>query len=250
MKSSLDISTFLDEISSLSHPIIFLYFFALFTQKGLSYLPLLFSGILHSVGSIFPFLLFLLLLFSSQLFLRPLQATILPFFFLGIVLITASYTMSQTSIHKPSGTLWDLILYIYLSLPLYNHKEFDLGHTWTVWITTNCGKFLRRWEYQTTLPDSWEICMGVKKQWLELDREQQTGSKLGKEVSQGCIFSQCLYNLYVEYSMWNVRLDEAPAWIKISGRNINNLRYGDDTTFMEESKEELKSLLMKVKEES
>ena len=92
--------------------------------------------------------------------------------------------------------------------------------------------------------------MGVKKQWLELDREQQTGSKLGKEVSQGCIFSQCLYNLYVEYSMWNVRLDEAPAWIKISGRNINNLRYGDDTTFMEESKEELKSLLMKVKEES
>ena len=54
----------------------------------------------------------------------------------------------------------------------------------TVWITTNCGKFLKRWEYQTTLPASWEICRQVKKQQLELDTEKQTGSKLGKELSR------------------------------------------------------------------
>ena len=74
--------------------------------------------------------------------------------------------------------------------------------------------------------------------------------QIGKGVYQGCILSPCLLNLYAEYIMQNTRLDEAQAGIKIAGRNINNLRYGDDTTFMEESKEELKSLLMKVKEES
>ena len=62
--------------------------------------------------------------------------------------------------------------------------------------------------------------------------------------------SPCLFILYAEYIMWNARLDKAQAGIKIAGRNINNLRYADDTTLMEESKEELKSLLMKVKEES
>uniref|UniRef100_A0AC11DHL3 Uncharacterized protein n=2 Tax=Ovis aries TaxID=9940 RepID=A0AC11DHL3_SHEEP len=74
--------------------------------------------------------------------------------------------------------------------------------------------------------------------------------QIGKEVCQGCIFSLCLFNLYAEYIMRNAGLDEAQAGIKISGKNIHNLRYADDTTFMAESKEELKSLLMKVKEES
>ena len=73
--------------------------------------------------------------------------------------------------------------------------------------------------------------------------------KTGKGVYQGCILSPCLLNLYAEYIMQNARLYEAQAEIKISGRNINNLRYADDTTLMAESKEELKSLLMKVKEE-
>ena len=73
--------------------------------------------------------------------------------------------------------------------------------------------------------------------------------QIGKGVHQGCILSPCLFNLYAEYIMRNARLDEAQAGIKISRRNINNLRYADDTTFMAES-EELKSLLMKVKEES
>ena len=71
----------------------------------------------------------------------------------------------------------------------------------------------------------------------------------GKGVHQGCILSPCLFNLYKEYIMRNAGLDEAQAGIKIAGRNINNLRYADDTTLMVES-EELKSLLMKVKEES
>ena len=73
--------------------------------------------------------------------------------------------------------------------------------------------------------------------------------QIRKGVHQGCILSPCLFNLYAEYIMRIARLDEAQAGLKISGRNINNLRYADDTTFMAES-EELKSLLHKVKEES
>ena len=72
----------------------------------------------------------------------------------------------------------------------------------------------------------------------------------GKQVYQGCILSPCSLNLHAEYVMWNARLDEAQAVIKIAGRYTNNLRYADDTTLMAESKEELKTLLMKVKEES
>ena len=74
--------------------------------------------------------------------------------------------------------------------------------------------------------------------------------RIGKGVRQGCILSPCLFNLYAEYIMRNAGLDEAKAGIKIARRNINNLRYADDTTLMAESKEELKSFLMKVKEES
>ena len=92
--------------------------------------------------------------------------------------------------------------------------------------------------------------MPVRKQQLELDMEQQTGSKSVKGVRQGCILSPCLYNLYAEYIIRNTGLEEAQAGIKIARRIINNLRYADDTTLMAENEEELKSLLMKVKEES
>ena len=74
--------------------------------------------------------------------------------------------------------------------------------------------------------------------------------KIGKGVRQGCLLSSCLFNLYAEYIKWNAGLDEAPAGIKIAGRNINNLRYEDDTTLVADGEEEQKSLLMKVKEES
>ena len=107
-----------------------------------------------------------------------------------------------------------------------------------MWITTNCGKFLRGWEYQTTLPASWETCVWVKKQQLEPSMQQQTGCKLGKEY----IKAVYCHPAYLTYMQRNSGLDEAQAGIKMAGRNINNLRYADDTTFMTESEEKLKSL--------
>ena len=91
--------------------------------------------------------------------------------------------------------------------------------------------------------------MQVRKKQLELDMEQQTGSKLGKGVCQGCILSPCLFKLYAEYITRKARLDEAQAGIKTSGRNNNNLSYADDITFMPDREEELRSLLIKVNEE-
>ena len=90
--------------------------------------------------------------------------------------------------------------------------------------------------------------MQVKKQQSESDMEQQTGSKLGKEYIW--LYIVTLTNFYAEYIMQNAGLEEAQAGIKIAGRNINNLRYSDDTTLMAEKEEKLKSLLRKVKEES
>ena len=93
--------------------------------------------------------------------------------------------------------------------------------------------------------------MHVKKQATVRARHGTTDwFQIGKGVRQGCILSPCLFNLYAEYIMRNAGLEEAQAGIKIAWRNINNLRYADDTTLMAENKEELKSLLMKVKEES
>ena len=93
--------------------------------------------------------------------------------------------------------------------------------------------------------------MHVKKQQLVLEMEQQTvGFQIGKGICQGCILSACLFNLYAEYIMRNAGLEETQAGIKIAGRNINNLRYADDPILMAKSEEELKSLLMQVKEES
>ena len=91
--------------------------------------------------------------------------------------------------------------------------------------------------------------MQIRKQQLELDMEQRLipNRKMG---TSGCILSPCLFNLYADYIMRNAGLEEVQAGIKIAGRNINNLRYAVDTTFMAESEEELKSLLIKVKEES
>ena len=100
------------------------------------------------------------------------------------------------------------------------------------------------------LPASWETYMQVKKQQLELEMEQRVGSKLGKECVKAVYPSPCLFNLYAEYIMRKAGLEETQAGIKIAGRNINNLRYSDDTTLMAESEEELKNLWMKVKEES
>ena len=85
---------------------------------------------------------------------------------------------------------------------------------------------------------------------VRTEHETTDWFQIRRGVCQGCILSPCLFNFYADYVMWNARLDEEQAGIKIAGRNINNLRYADDTTLMAESEEELKSLLMKVKEES
>ena len=98
--------------------------------------------------------------------------------------------------------------------------------------------------------------MGLKNLYAGQEATVRTGHRtidwfqIGKGVRQGCILSPCLFNLYAEYITRNAVLEEAQTGIKISGRNIKDLRYADDTTLMAESKEKLKSLLMKVKEES
>ena len=119
----------------------------------------------------------------------------------------------------------------------------------TVWITIN-WKILK----EMGTPDHL-ICL-LRKLYAGQETTVRTGHgttdwfQIGKGVRQGYILSPWLFNLYAEYVMRNARLEEAQAGIKIAGRNINNLRYADDTTLMAESEEELKSLLMKVKEES
>ena len=127
-----------------------------------------------------------------------------------------------------------------------------------VWITTICGKFFKRWEYQATLPVFWETCTKDKKQQLEPDMEQWTGSKLGKEYIKA-VYCHPAYLTYTQNTSWEMlgwmkHKPESRYWININQdwywRNINNLRYADDTTLMAEREEELKSLLMKVKEES
>ena len=113
----------------------------------------------------------------------------------------------------------------------------------TVWITTNCEKFL-----EMGIPD--HLTHLLRNLYAGQEATVRTGHgttdwfQIGEGVCQGCIFmSPCLFNLYAEYIMQNARLDEAQAGIKIAGRNINNLRDADDTTLMAESEEELKKLL-------
>ena len=119
----------------------------------------------------------------------------------------------------------------------------------TVWITTNWKIF-----QEMGIPDHLTCLLrnlyAGQKATVRTRHGTTDWFQVGKGVCQGCILSPCLFNFYAEYIMQNARLDEAQAWIKIAGRNINNLRYADDTTLMAESKEDLKSPLMKVKEES
>ena len=119
----------------------------------------------------------------------------------------------------------------------------------TVWITIN-WKILK----EMRLPD--HLTCLLRNLYAGQEATVRTGHgttdwiQIGKGVRQGCILSPCLFNLYAEYIMRNAGLEETQAGIKIAGRSINNLRYADDTTLMAESEEEIKSLLMKMKEES
>ena len=120
----------------------------------------------------------------------------------------------------------------------------------TVWITVNCGKFLK----EMGIPD--HLTCVLRNLYAGQEATVGTGQgttdwfQIGKGVCQGCILSPCLFNFYAEYIMRNTGLQDIQAGIKIAGRNINNLRYADDTTHMAESEEKLKSLLIKVKVES
>ena len=126
----------------------------------------------------------------------------------------------------------------------------DYSKPLTVWFTTNCGKFFKRWEFLTCLTYLlWNLYAG-QEATIRTGHGKTDWFQIGKGVCQGCIPSSCLFNLYAEHIMWNSTLDEAQAGIKIARRNINNFRYADDTTLIAESEEELKSLVMKVKEES
>ena len=115
---------------------------------------------------------------------------------------------------------------------------------------TNCEKILK----EVGIPD--HLTCPLRNLYAGQEATVRTGHgptdwfQIGKGVHQGCILSTCLFKVYAEYIMRNAGLDETQAGVKIAGRNINNLRYADDTTLMEESEEELKSLLMKMKEES
>ena len=111
-------------------------------------------------------------------------------------------------------------------------------------------KILKEMEYQTTWLVSWETCYAGQKATVKTGHGTTDWFQIGKGVRQGCTLSPCLFNLHAEYIMRNTGLEEAQAGIKIARRNINNLKYADDTTLMIESEEEVKSLLMKVKEES
>ena len=144
----------------------------------------------------------------------------------GQIQISKAFPQIVKSLHHPSKKFLQQLLFI----------------NWYICIVIPHDKVLK-WSYAISVM-SLHICEHV---WLELDMQQQTGSKSG--VHQGCILSPCLFNLYAECIIWNARLDEAQDGIKIAGRNINNLRYSDDTTLTAEN-EELKSLLRKVKEKS
>ena len=118
-----------------------------------------------------------------------------------------------------------------------------------MWITANC-KILQ----ELGVPDHLTFLLINLYAGQEATVRTEHGTtnwfKIGKGLHQGCILSHCLFSFYTEYIMWNPGLGEAQAGIKIAGRNINNLRYADDTTLMAESEEELKSFLMKVKVET
>ena len=119
----------------------------------------------------------------------------------------------------------------------------------TVWVTTN-----RKIFKQMGIPDHLTCLLrslyAEQEAIVRMEHGTMDWFQTGKGVHQGYIMSSCLFNLYAVYNMQNARLDESQAGIKTAGRNINNLRYEDDTTLMTESEEELKSFLMRVKEET
>ena len=143
------------------------------------------------------------------------------------------------SSHMPISSALTYCVSMAYFLQLMNQKNiyfcFNEYAKVFVWVTTNCGKFLKRWEYQTPyLPPEKPVCRS------RINSQNQTGnnglvSNWQRSMS-GCILSPCLFSLHAEYIMWNAGLDEAQAGVKVAGKNINNLRYADDTTLWQKVK--------------
>ena len=156
---------------------------------------------------------------------------------------------SQAGFRKGRGTKNQIanILWIIEKAREFQKIIYLVDQNKVIWITSN-WKILK----EMGMPD--HLTCLLRNQYVGQEATVRKGHgttdwfQIGKGVCQGCILSPCLFNLYAEYIMQNARLDEAQAGIKITGRTINSVRYADDPTLMAESKEELKSLLMKVKE--
>ena len=170
--------------------------------------------------------------------------------------LTKNFQMLKLDLEKAKKSEIKLPTFTGSSKKLDNSRKTSISASLTtlkpltVWNTTNCGKCLKRWEYQTTLPASGETSMQVTMQQFRTRHGTTEWFKTGKGVCQGCILPPCLFNCSAQHNMQNARLGEPQAGIKMARRNINNFRYAGNTTLMAESKEELKSFLMKVKEES
>ena len=158
---------------------------------------------------------------------------------------------TQTRCRKGRGTRDQIANICWIIEKQENFRKTSTSSTMlkslTVWIATN-WKILK----EMRIPDHLTCLLRNLHAGQEATFRTRYGTmdwfQIGKGVHQGCLLSPCLFNLYAEYILGNVGMDKTQAGIKIAGRNINNLRYTDDTTFTAESEEELKSLLMKVKE--
>ena len=161
----------------------------------------------------------------------------------------------QAGFRKSRGTKYQIASNHWITEKQENSRKTSTSALLTMWklLTVRINKL---WKFlqEIGIPDRLTCLLrnlyAGQEATLRTRHRTMGWSKIGKGIHQGCILSFCLLNLYVEYIMWNAWLGESQAGIKIAGRNINNIRHADDTTLMAESKEELKSLLMKVKEES
>ena len=178
---------------------------------------------------------------ASKVMLKILQARLQQYVNRELLDVQAGFRKGRGTRDKIANICWIIKKAREFQKNIY-FSSIDYAKAFDCVDTTNCGKFFKRWEYQTTWPPSWEICMQVRKHTVRTGHGTTDSSQIGKWVHQGCILSSCLFNFYAEYIMQHARLDETQVGIKITRRNINNLRYADDTTLMAESQEELKSL--------
>ena len=189
-----------------------------------------------------------MILICISLMLKILQASLQQYVNRELPDVQAGFRKGRGTKDQIANIHWIIKKARQFSRKTYISALLTMPKSLTVWITIN-WKILQ----EMGIPD--HLTCLLRNLYAGQEATVRTGHgmtdwfQIGKGVCQGCILSPCLFNLYAEYIMRNAGLDEAQAGIKIARKNINNLRYVDDATLMEESEEELKSLLMKVKEE-